>query len=100
MVDIIEELIGAEGHSGCLDTLQENHSDECSTLQQCRDWLGSGGLHDLLPFHASFAVHLMQRRSSRKRPRPFSIETLTFLLSKGYHMNSIVSNPGFLSIAR
>jgi hypothetical protein len=100
MLDIINELIGSNDQSGCLASLQESHSDECAILQQCRNWLGSGTLHDFLLFQASFAVHLMQRRTHREWARPFSTHNLTFLLSKGYDMNKIVTNPGFLSVAR
>lgn len=100
MLDIIDELIGGEDKPGCLGSLQESHSDEGSILQQCRDWLATGSLEDFLFFHAAFAVHLMQKRTRREWVRAFSTGNLTFLLSRGYAMNEIVTNPGFLSIAR
>lgn len=101
MLAIIEEFIGQPGKAGCLAILQENHSDEGATLQQFRDWLATGSLHDFLSFHAEFAVHLMHKRDQQEWTRPFSTENLTFLLSKEkYSMNEIVTNPGFLSIAR
>jgi len=101
MLGIIEEFIGKAEKAGCLSTLQESHSDECATLQQFRDWLATGSLHDLLSFHAAFAVHLMQKGARQEWARPFSTENLTFLLSKEkYSMREIVTNPGFLSIAR
>ncbi len=100
MLDLISEFIGSENDSGCLGTLNEKFSDECSTLQQFRDWLSTGDLRDLLFFHAQFAVHLMQKRAKQEWNRPFSTTRLTILLSKRYAMNEIVTNLGFQSIAR
>ncbi|HEV2499334.1 MAG TPA: hypothetical protein VGY31_07150 [Terriglobia bacterium] len=99
MLGIIGELIGDADKQGCLSSLQESHSDEGSTLQLCRDWLATGRLNDLLSFHASFATYVMQKRSRQEWVRPFFTENLTFLLSRGYYMNDIVTNRGFLSIA-
>lgn len=99
MLDIIGELIGEADKQGCLSSLQESHSDEGSTLQLCRDWLATGRLNDLLSFHASFATYVMQKRSRQEWVRPFFTENLTFLLSRGYSMDDIVTNRGFLSIA-
>lgn len=100
MLEIIDEFIGSEADSGCLESLNENYSEECSILQRFRDWLSTGNLLDLLTFHAAFAVHLMQKRAKQEWNRPFSTERLTTLLSKRYAMNEIVTNAGFLSIAQ
>jgi len=99
MLEIISEFIGSGDDSGCLGTLNEKYSDECSTLQQFRSWLTTGNLLDLLSFHAGFAVHLMRKRAMQEWNRPFSTERLTILLTKRYAMNEIVSNAGFISIA-
>lgn len=100
MLEIINEFIGSGADSGCLGSLNEKYSDEYSALQRFRDWLSTGSLLDLLSFHAAFAVHLMQKRAKQEWNRPFSTERLTILLSKRYAMNEIVTNSGFLSIAR
>ena len=100
MLELISEFIGSENDSGCLGTLNEKFSDECSTLQQFRSWLSTGDLQDLLLFHAQFAVHLMQKRAKQEWNRPFSTPKLTILLSKRYAMNEIVTDSGFLSVAR
>ena len=101
MLDIIEEFIGLPDRpGGCLGSLQEKNSDDYGTLQQFRDWLTSGRLQDLLSFHAAFAAHLLPKRARREWVRPFSTENLTFLFSTRYSMNEIVTNTGFLSIAR
>jgi hypothetical protein len=42
----------------------------------------------------------MQKRAKQEWNRPFSTAKLTILLSKRYDMNEIVTNSGFLSIAR
>ncbi|HLJ28574.1 MAG TPA: hypothetical protein VKY85_17840 [Candidatus Angelobacter sp.] len=100
MLMLIKEFIGSQDHPGCLNSLDEKHSDDGAILQQFRNWLNSGELVDFLSFTVAFALHLMQRRARQEWARPFSTENLTFLLSRGYNMNEIVSNPGFLSIAR
>jgi hypothetical protein len=100
MLALIKEFIGSTEHAGCLNSLDVKHSDDGAILQQFRNWLNSGELSDFLSFDAAFAIHLMQRRSRQEWARPFSTEGLTFLFSRGYNMNEIVSNPGFLSIAR
>ena len=100
MLELIHEFIGSAGHAGCLNSLDVKHSDDGAILQQFRDWLNSGELGDFLRFNAVFAVHLMQKKSRQEWARPLSTESLTFLFSRGYNMNEIVSNPGFLSIAR
>jgi hypothetical protein len=100
MTEIIEEFIGSGNDTGCLGSLNESYSDDCATLQKFRNWLSAGSLLDFLYFHASFAIHLMQKRAKQEWNRPFSTAKLTILLSKGYDMNEIVTNSGFLSIAR
>jgi hypothetical protein len=100
MVALIHEFIGARDRAGCLSSLDVKHSDDGAILQQFRTWLNSGELSDFLSFDASFAVHLIQRRTRQEWARPLSTENLTFLFSKGYNMTDVVSNPGFLSIAR
>lgn len=100
MLALIREFIGSSDQSGCLNSLDVKHSDDGAILQQFRSWLNSGELPDFLCFSAAFAVHLMQKRARQEWARPLSLESLTFLFSRGYNMNEIVSNPGFLSIAR
>lgn len=98
MLRLIEEFVGSP--SGCLNSLDIKHSDDGAILQQFRDWLNTGELSDFLRFNAAFAVHLMQRKTRQEWARPLSTESLTFLLSRGYNMSNIVSNQGFLSVAR
>ncbi len=102
MLDIIDEFIGPRDKpgGGCLSSLQERNSDDHCTLRYFRDWLTSGHLKDLLSFHSAFAAHVISKRVRREWVRPFSTVNLTFLLSKRYSMREIVSNTGFLSIAR
>ncbi len=100
MLRIIDEFIGTGADFGCLGMLNEKYSDECSTLQAFRNWLSTGDLLDLLDFHALFSMHLIRKRAKQEWNRPFSTDGLTILLSKGYGMNEIVTNVGFLSIAK
>lgn len=100
MLGIIDEFIGSGADSGCLGMLNEKYSDECSTLQVFRDWLNTGDLFDFLDFHVLFSIHLIRKRAKQDWNRPFSTDGLTILLSKGYGMNEIVTNVGFLSIAK
>jgi hypothetical protein len=97
---LIKEFIGSADQSGCLNSLDVKHSDDGAILQKFRDWLNSGQISDFLWFHAAFIIHLMQRRARGEWARPFSAERLTFLFSRGYNLTEIVTNPGFLSIAR
>jgi hypothetical protein len=98
MLELINEFIGPK--KGCLNSLDEKHSDDGAILQQFRSWLNTGELFDFLQFTAAFAVHLMQRKIRQEWARPLSIESLTFLFSRGYNMTEIVENEGFLNIAR
>jgi hypothetical protein len=97
---IIDEVI-AKG--GCLNSLQEKHSDDGRVLQQYREWLLSGELPDLLEFHYLFALHLMQCLSRKDWARPFGTENLSILLTRAYeekNVTEIIENPGFQSVAR
>jgi len=97
--EIIDEVI-AKG--GCLNSLQEKHSDDGHVLQQYREWLLSGELTDLLEFHYLFATHLMQCLSRKDWARPFGTENLSILLTRAYkekNVTEIIENPGFLSVA-
>ncbi len=98
---IIDEVI-AKG--GCLNSLQEKHSDDGRVLQQYREWLLSGELTDLLEFHYLFAMHLMQCLSRKDWVRPFGTENLSILLTRAYEekhkVTEIIENPGFQSVAR
>jgi hypothetical protein len=100
-LDIIEEAIGDRG---CLKSLQEKNSDDGRTLQQYREWLLTGDLWDLLAFHHSFALHLVQRFGRKEWARPFATENLTTLLTKTYEeehrVTGIIEDPGFQSVAR
>jgi hypothetical protein len=100
MLALIKEFIGSADQAGCLNSLDVKHSDDGAILQQFRNWLNSGELADFLWFNAAFAAHLMQRRTRQEWAKALSTEGLTFLFARGYNMSEIVSNPGFLSIAR
>jgi hypothetical protein len=101
-LSVIDEAVARPG--GCLNSLQENNSDDGETLQRYREWLTAGELLDLLDFHQRFALHLMQRLSRREWARPFNTVNLTALLSRAYegkhHVTEIIEDPGFRSVAR
>jgi hypothetical protein len=98
---IIEEAIGK---GGCLKSLQDKNSDDGHLLQQYREWLLTGQLSDLLDFHHSFALHLVQRLSRHDWARPFGTENLYRLLTRTYeeefHVTEIIEDHGFQSVAR
>jgi len=100
-LSIIEEVIGT---GGCLKSLQEKNSDDGFVLQQYREWLLTGELSDLLEFHCSFVLHLMQRLSRKDWARPFGTDNLSTLLTKTYeeefHVTEIIEDHGFQSVAR
>ena len=100
-LSIIEEVIGT---GGALKSLQEKNSDDGLVLQQYREWLLTGDLADLLEFHYSFALHLMQRFARKEWARPFGTENLSTLLTKTYeeefHVTEIIEDHGFQSVAR
>lgn len=100
-LEIIDEVTPK---GDCLSSLQEKNSDDGETLQQYREWLLSGELSNLLRFHQSFAVHLMQRLSRKEWARPFGTENLSMLLTKAYgeefQLIEIIEDPGFQSVAR
>lgn len=100
-LNIIDE-VAAKG--GCLNSLQEKNSDDGQVLQKYREWLLSGEIWDLLAFHHSFSLHLMQRLSRKEWARPFGAENLSVLLTKAYeekyHVTEIIENAGFQSVAR
>jgi hypothetical protein len=100
---IIEEHIGVHGKSlGCLGSLRDDRSGDLPVLQQYRRWLTTGELEDFLEFSGRFCLHVIQRRSARAYVREFSIVNLNELFLRGYAMETkeIVSNEGFLSVAR
>ncbi len=105
---VIDEAIGSrtpgEKTGGCLNSLREVHSGDGAILQQYRSWLLGGQLDQLLEFHSQFAVHLMARWGAKKWARAFTTRGLDILLIRGYDMSAntkeIVTDPGFLSVAR
>lgn len=103
---LINEAIGTDSDRGdkrsygCLASLDERKSDDGAILQQFRTWLLSGHYEELLEFHGRFAEHLMQRFGANDFARPFSTIYLDTLLIKGFDMKDIVTNSGFLSVAR
>ena len=103
--EIISETIGDSQSSGCLDSLEEKNSDDGAILQQYRQWLLTADLTDFLAFHSRFAVHLMSRLAADDWARPFSTPNLDKLFSKAFPLegpmlNEIISNEGFLRVAR
>ena len=67
-LQIISDTIGdpaAEKTWGCLNTLDESHSNEGRILQQYRTWLLTGHLSELLEFHAQYAIFTMQQHDAR-----------------------------------
>lgn len=100
-VGIINEAIGK---AGCLKSLQDKNSDDGHVLQQYREWLLTGRLSELLDFHHSFALHLIQRLSRHDWARPFGTENLYKLLTRTYEeehqVTGIIEDPGFQSVAR
>ena len=97
---IISEIIDK---GGCLNSLDEKHSDDGLILQAFREWLLTGHLSDLLEFHHCFAAHLMQRYASKEWVRPFGTENLSKLLTKSFREKNvieIIEDAGFQSVAR
>ncbi len=105
-LELIREAIGSDPGRGtkrsygCLASLDESKSDDGAILQRFPAWLLTGQLDELLEFHSSFAVHLMQRFGTKDFGRPFSTIYLDRLLAKGFAMKNVVENAGFLSLAR
>ena len=103
---LITEAIGVDTGRGdkrsygCLASLDEKKSDDGAILQQFRTWLLTGRHEELLEFHAHFAEHVMQRFGASEFARPFSTTYLDTLFTKGFNMEDIVTNSGFLSVAR
>lgn len=101
VLQLIGDILGQPGGAaGCLATLDPDHSEDVAALQIFRDWVSSGALEDLLEFHARFAVHIVGRKSRGQWARTFTTRHLNLLLEKAYHMDEIIKNEGFLSIAR
>jgi hypothetical protein len=100
---IIEEHIGAHGRSGgCLGSLRDDRSGDIPVLQQYRRWLTTGELKEFLEFSSLFSLHVVQRRAASAYVAEFSTTYLNELFLRGYAMETkeIVSNEGFLSVAR
>ncbi len=99
-LQIIDEVIEK---GGCLNSLQEENSDDGLILQAFREWLFTGQLADLLEFHHLFAPHLMHRFSAGEWARPFGTDNLSKLLTKSFkeqHVTEIIEDAGFQSVAR
>lgn len=100
---IVEEHIGAHGRSrGCLGSLRDDRSGDMPVLQQYRRWLTTGDLEDFLEFSGLFSVHVVQRKAANGNVKEFSTFYLNELFLRGYAMETkeIISNEGFLSVAR
>lgn len=100
-LSIIEEHIGDRqmNVTGCLWSLNEDHSGDVPVLQQYRKWLASGDVQDFLRFCCGFAVHQMQRRSQDEWAKMMTTDNLDALFGRGYKMLDIIQNKGFQSIA-
>jgi hypothetical protein len=107
-LQIIDDTIGnpaSEKTWGCLNTLDEKHSDEGHILQQYRAWLLTGHLPEFLEFHAQYAVFCMHQRGAKKKfISEFQTTTLDLLFGRAFPqetaLQQIIHNEGFLSIAR
>jgi hypothetical protein len=107
-LQIISDTIGdpaAEKTWGCLNTLDESHSNEGRILQQYRTWLLTGHLSELLEFHAQYAIFTMQQRGAKKKfISEFQTRTLDLLFGRAFPqeiaLQQIIHNEGFLSVAR
>lgn len=89
-----------DGEIGCLQSLNEDHSNDVPVLQQFRRWLTNGDLKDFLLFCYRFAVHVMECMGRDEWVIKLSVENLDTILLRGYNMRDIVESKGFQSVAR
>lgn len=89
-----------DGVTGCLQSLNEDHSNDVPVLQQFRRWLTNGDLKDFLLFCYRFAIYVMERMGRDEWVIKLSVENLDIILLRGYNMRDIVESKGFQSVAR
>lgn len=89
-----------DGITGCLRSLDPDHSGDLLVLQQYRCWLASGNLKDFGAFCLLFAQHVMERMGAKEWVKPLSVHGLDIILGRGYRMREITERQGFASVAR
>ncbi len=102
-IQLIHAFIGykdRDGITGCLRSLDENHSNDVPVLQQFRQWLAGGELRDYLEFSYRFSLHVMERMGRDEWVKTVSTRNLDNLMTRGYDMQGIIEIKGFQSIAR
>jgi hypothetical protein len=103
-IGVILEHIGdkkRDGVTGCLRSLNEDHSGDVPVLQQYRQWLATAAVPDFLEFCYRFARHVMERRGKNEWVKELSTDkSLDVILGRGYQMQDIIDNEGFQSVAR
>ncbi|MEW6541542.1 MAG: hypothetical protein AB1402_08020 [Bacillota bacterium] len=102
-IGIIHEHIGdkrRDGVTGCLRSLNEDHSGDVPVLQQYRKWLTTGEAVDFLDFCYGFALHQMERLGRDEWVKAMSTDNLNIIFGRGYQMQDIIENQGFQSVAR
>lgn len=102
-IKLIHSFIGykeRDGVTGCLRSLNEDHSGDIPVWQQFRKWLMTGDAKDFLEFCHRFALHAMERMGRDEWVKTISTENLNILFARGYNMREIIEVKGFQSIAR
>jgi hypothetical protein len=103
-LDIIKEHIGSYENGklipGCVNSIDETHSNNVPILQQYRMWLTTGDKFDLLGFLAQYSTYYMIKKAKKEYVKEFSVDNLTILFIRGYNMREIVEDAGFNNIAK
>jgi hypothetical protein len=100
-IRVIHSFVGRkekDGVTGCLLSLNEDHSGDVLVLQQFRRWLANDDLNDFLLFCYYFALHVMERLAKDEWVKMLSTTNLDTILIRGYNMQAIVESKGFKSI--
>lgn len=102
-LNLINSFVGIkelDGITGCLRSLNEDHSSDIPVLQHFRKWLMTGDKKDFLEFCHKFALHVMERMGRDEWVKTISTGTLNILFGKGYNMQKIINAKGFQSMAK
>ena len=102
-IRLIHSFVGRkekDGVTGCLLSLNEDHSGDVPVLQQFRRWLANGDQKDFLLFCYRFALHVMERMGKDEWVKMLLTINLDSILIRGYNMQAIVEGKGFKSVAR